>query len=195
MIVPDHRNEFRMRQLMFLMHSAKGSTWKNHKYIKRINGTYYYPDSYEDGRHLPEGSSSGGDSNEEEESTTGEEKFELSETDIENLAIEVMRGNFGNGKTRRELLGEYYQLIQDRVNEKILGPSGNIKLSDAKESTINAGKEIIEKYGGKSIPTGAAIKEGDTLKKAISTLVSAGKSVTKNEEQKKEKERVRNQRN
>lgn len=26
----------------YLMHSAKGSTWKNHKYIKKVNGVYYY---------------------------------------------------------------------------------------------------------------------------------------------------------
>lgn len=27
---------------MVIVHSAKGSTWKNHKYIKKINGVYYY---------------------------------------------------------------------------------------------------------------------------------------------------------
>jgi len=37
---------------LYLKHSAKGSEWENHKYIKRIDGTYYYPDSYEGGRHL-----------------------------------------------------------------------------------------------------------------------------------------------
>lgn len=26
----------------YLMHSAKGSTWKNHKYVKKVNGVYYY---------------------------------------------------------------------------------------------------------------------------------------------------------
>lgn len=35
-----------------LSHSAKGSTWEKHKYLRVINGKYYYPDSYEGGRHL-----------------------------------------------------------------------------------------------------------------------------------------------
>ena len=29
----------------FLSHSAKGTTWKDHKYIKKENGRYYYPES------------------------------------------------------------------------------------------------------------------------------------------------------
>lgn len=37
---------------LYLKHSAKGSEWKDHKYIKRVDGTYYYPDNYEGGRHL-----------------------------------------------------------------------------------------------------------------------------------------------
>lgn len=36
----------------YLAHSAKGSEWKKHKYIKKVNGNYYYPDSYRGGRHL-----------------------------------------------------------------------------------------------------------------------------------------------
>lgn len=43
--------------VMVIRHSAKGSEWKEHKYIKKIDGSYYYPKSYKGGRHLPEGSS------------------------------------------------------------------------------------------------------------------------------------------
>lgn len=35
-----------------IKHSAKGSEWKKHKYIKKENGVYYYPISYKGGRHL-----------------------------------------------------------------------------------------------------------------------------------------------
>lgn len=35
-----------------LSHSAKGTEWKKHKYIKKVDGTYYYPDGYKGGRHL-----------------------------------------------------------------------------------------------------------------------------------------------
>lgn len=31
----------------FLAHSAKGSTWSKHKYIKKVNGRYYYADEKE----------------------------------------------------------------------------------------------------------------------------------------------------
>lgn len=37
----------------YIEHSAKGSQWEKHDYIKVIDGKYYYPDSYEGGRHLP----------------------------------------------------------------------------------------------------------------------------------------------
>lgn len=50
MIIPNFAN-FRGGQTI-LVHSAKGSTWENHKYIKRVDGTYYYPNDYKGGRHI-----------------------------------------------------------------------------------------------------------------------------------------------
>lgn len=55
----------------FLKHSAKGSTWKDHKYIKRIDGTYYYPENYAGGRHLSDRNK---ESEGEEKELTDEEK-------------------------------------------------------------------------------------------------------------------------
>lgn len=74
-----------------LLHSAKGSTWEKHKYIKRLNGTYYYPDDYEGGRHLPDGESDGGGSSKESildqlEDITGMKREGL--TNLYNLAME-----------------------------------------------------------------------------------------------------------
>lgn len=37
----------------YIEHSAKGSQWEKHDYITVKDGKYYYPDSYEGGRHLP----------------------------------------------------------------------------------------------------------------------------------------------
>lgn len=225
----------------YVCHSAKGSTWEKHKYIKRIDGTYYYPDSYEGGRHLPNGDGSSkesgskygeyskgdpdfddknfdeknrlGDtdffgftrpdgtvvileedmkwelpkgtkltkslikrletfskkaegrtykSNEEwreaakkaidgnkkksSEETTDEgipEIGTLSEADIEALANEVIRGNFGNGQVRKDLFGEYYQQVQDRVNQKLKGSktsSKNTKTEEKKEEKKTSSK-------------------------------------------------------
>lgn len=36
----------------WLSHSAKGSEWEEHKYVEEVDGKYYYPDSYEGGRHI-----------------------------------------------------------------------------------------------------------------------------------------------
>ena len=57
-----------------------------------------------------------------------------SERDIENLSNEVVRGKLGNGKERKELLGEYYQMVQDRVNQKLKGAKSSKKSSTKKES-------------------------------------------------------------
>ena len=124
-----------------LVHSAKGSSWKDHKYIKRVNGTYYYPASYEGGRHLDDETSKStddtksGDSEEKEPVGALETTADLKEEDIEALAREVIRGNFGNGQERKDLLGDAYQKIQDRVNKILLGDSaGNKKVSSATDS-------------------------------------------------------------
>lgn len=45
MVRPDFKN-YR------LIHSAKGSEWEDHKYVKKIDGVYYYPVGYEDGRTI-----------------------------------------------------------------------------------------------------------------------------------------------
>lgn len=39
---------------MNIQHSQ--GPWEKHKYVKVLDGKYYYPDSYEGGRHLPDGS-------------------------------------------------------------------------------------------------------------------------------------------
>lgn len=68
MVRPDF-NAFR-GGTMVLVHSAKGSTWDNHKYIKRVDGTYYYPNDYKGGRHIDSLKGEGSSSEKEEESDT-----------------------------------------------------------------------------------------------------------------------------
>lgn len=204
MIRPDYRN-FRKRS-QFLQHSAEGSSWKKHKYIKRVDGTYYYPDSYEGGRHLPDGEK--GDSSKDDtkvfdefesfskelmkkgeaywdpeevskmtkeelgelyENMTGVKlgdkdldrlfnsrearnkksddltKNDLSEKDVENLAKEVIRGNFGNGQERKDLLGENYEEIQKRVNELMKGSAGSKTIPSDKTKAIGIAEEAAKK--------------------------------------------------
>lgn len=105
---------------VYLIHSAKGSEWVDHKYIKRIDGTYYYPDDYEGGRHL-------------------------SDLDVENLANETIQGRFGNGQVRKDLLGEDYDQIQSRVNSIIYGTPDTYVPKDFDSSPAQKkAQEVIE---------------------------------------------------
>ena len=132
MIRPDYMDPRTRFQL--LQHSSEGSSWKKHKYLKRVDGTYYYPDTYEGGRHLPDG--------EKEESNS---KIDLSEKDVEKLAKEVIRGNFGNGQERKDLLGENYEEIQKRVNELMKGSVGSKTIPSDKTKAIGIAEEAAKR--------------------------------------------------
>ena len=132
MIRPDYMDPRTRFQL--LQHSSEGSSWKKHKYLKRVDGTYYYPDTYEGGRHLPDG--------EKEESNS---KIDLSEKDVEKLAKEVIRGNFGNGQERKDLLGENYEEIQKRVNELMKGSVGSKTIPYDKTKAIGIAEEAAKR--------------------------------------------------
>lgn len=222
-------------------HSAKGSTWEEHKYIKRVDGTYYYPDSYEGGRHLSDGDSGDdkksqfgeydkndsdfklldsdkaariGDTDffavQREDGTwvIGEEdmkwvlpkgvdptkgdfaknlgEFEenvtklresgeasgskytnenwrqwateaidkasgakvddsrkISDEDVNNLAKEVIKGNFGNGQQRKDLLGENYAEVQAKVNE-LMKSVGSQKVSSSSTKSDPSVQEQVK---------------------------------------------------
>lgn len=207
-----------------LVHSAKGSTWEEHKYIKRIDGTYYYPDSYEGGRHLPDGDKkkessekdtgdgsfsleknlykklkgSAGeqlskdlrfsfdkvlreqygeewtkipqeeldrmqrsliDRLEGRKETKEESKLELSETDIENLAKEVIEGKYGDGEIRKDIFGENYEEIQNRVNQLLKKSSANTKMSDVPEEVVEEGMKAVAKASSSSTSKGIDMEQ------------------------------------
>lgn len=123
---------------IYLSHSAKGSTWEDHKYVERIDGTYYYPSGYTKGRTID--SLKG----KPEEDTGSKEESDLSDEDVENLAMEVIRGNFANGRERREALGEYYNKIQNRVNQLMKG-LGGVSISQVSGETVEKGESQVKK--------------------------------------------------
>ena len=148
MIRPDYR-DFRTRSQSF-RHSSEGSSWKEHKYIKRVDGTYYYPDSYEGGRHLPDGEKEKPMEDElfeklKNSSDKDNSKIDLSKNDVEKLAKEVIRGNFGNGQERKDLLGENYEEIQKRVNELMKGSAGSKTIPSDKTKAIGVAEEAAKK--------------------------------------------------
>lgn len=84
MIRPNYREFRRSKYILVsgseLKHSAKGSTWEDHKYIKRVDGTYYYPDSYEGGRHLTDEMKS--EDNKKDENEKNNETIEESKSAV-----------------------------------------------------------------------------------------------------------------
>lgn len=80
----------------------------------------------------------------------------LNENDVENLAKEVIRGNFGNGQQRKDLLGENYAEVQKRVNELMKSSVGSKKVLEATPTSISVAEEaakraiaIVEKHRNK----------------------------------------------
>ena len=151
MIRPDYMDPRTRFQL--LQHSSEGSSWKKHKYLKRVDGTYYYPDTYEGGRHLPDGEKEKSMEDElfeklknsSDKDTESNSKIDLSEKDVEKLAKEVIRGNFGNGQERKDLLGENYEEIQKRVNELMKGSAGSKIIPSDKTKDISIAEEAAKK--------------------------------------------------
>lgn len=199
-----------------LKHSAKGMSWKKHKYIKKLDGTYYYPSWYEGGRHLsPEeenasASQPGQDPDNpykwelgstekgkrEHESSVVED---LRDSDIDELARLVIKGAFGNGSVRKELLGEDYARVQSRVNDILLGG----KSFDPKQKVLEAKLEnVLDKIDNTTLLDAAktmvesANNAGRTnLKSAIESAMGVGIKVgnkAKNEPRKEERDKKLN---
>lgn len=123
-----------------LLHSAKGSEWEEHKYVKKVDGDYYYPDGYENGRNISS-------LKEIKDSDKSESSSEEKVTDTDEHALRAIRGDYGNGQDRKDALGEDYEQIQKRVNE--LMKSGEYKnrvIDSATPQEISEGEKSIKKY-------------------------------------------------
>ena len=55
--------------------------------------------------------------------------------EIDKLALDVIRGKYGNGKQRREALGDLYSVVQKRANEMLKGKRSN-KNSSTRERQV-----------------------------------------------------------
>lgn len=136
-----------------LKHSAKGSTWKDHKYIKKVGDKYVYADTQNgsgDSTESTSGSNSSTDTDTEKTSENSQEEFDLDE-----MAKKVIRGEFGNGADRKELLGDSYADIQKRVNEMLKSDT------TVSKDNIDTGKKAVNSI----------------IKRSSETLVSASKKL------------------
>ena len=120
----------------YLIHSAKGTSWKNHKYIKKVGNKYYYKD--EKGELVEGDPSDNGDSIETKESTTSSSKSKKSkkstETDrIKALANKVMAGKLGQNQLRKATSSKDYIKVMNTINSKFKKPSSSGSSSKSKE--------------------------------------------------------------
>ena len=123
--------------MIVLIHSAKGSEWDEHQYVKKVDGNYYYPEGYTKGRTVASLEKKTGDSQ-------NEKKENEDRSDTDSMALKVIRGDYGNGQDRKDALGEDYQRIQSRVNE-LMKSVGSTTISQASSSTVSEGTEAIKK--------------------------------------------------
>lgn len=132
-----------------LKHSAKGSSWKNHKYIKKVGDKYVYADTKNGAEEETENSKANADNiNEVDPTKKAEGESENPEEfDLEAMANKVIRGEFGNGADRKELLGDAYAEIQKRVNEILKGAAKQTSVSN---KDIDKGKKAADKVLGQS---------------------------------------------
>lgn len=141
-----------------MFHSAKGTTWDEHKYIKRIDGDYYYPDSYVGGRHLPSSSKN-----------TKKDSKELSDADREESAISGLAKASG-------LLSEDVKYVFNTM--KLYG---TVAMEDidvlAKKGNLNVTKSLADYING---VVNGSIKSTPEIKKALSQLTE-GRSVSESQ--------------
>ena len=140
-----------MSNYSVVMHSEKGSTWRNHKYIRKEGNKYYYADSAstEKNKKVKQAISTApsladkiAQMENSQQSDTPKPK-EISQEftkkksksksksgyDLDDMARKVINGEFGNGAERQKRLGKSYKEIQKRVNDVLLR---GVKLSTSK---------------------------------------------------------------
>ena len=119
----------------YIIHSAKGTTWSNHKYIKKVGNKYYYKD--EKGELVEGDPSDNGDSIETKELTTSSSKSKKkksTETDrIKALANKVMAGKLGQNQLRKATSSKDYIKVMNTINSKFKKPSSSGSSSKSKE--------------------------------------------------------------
>lgn len=129
-MVPDYKDFSRGRTV--IAHSAKGSTWKKHKYVKVIEGVYFYPNNYKGGRHIGQAgqlavglvaAATGkklkektveGKKGESAKETDDKKGSKMSNKKIDKLAQKVISGKYGNGQERMDKLGKKYAKVQNQ---------------------------------------------------------------------------------
>ena len=137
----------------YIIHSAKGTTWRNHKYIKKVGNKYYYKN--EKGELVEGDPSDNGDIlTETKESSSKSSKSSKSkkstETDrIKALANKVMAGKLGQNQLRKATSSKDYIKVMNTINSKFKKPSSSGSSSKSKDKDKDKEKKTSEKKTAK----------------------------------------------
>lgn len=131
---------------------------------------YIYANSKNGSEDTETGEDSGGSSDQTNTSGNNSENTENAENgfDLEEMANKVIRGEFGNGADRKELLGDSYAEIQKRVNEILKGNSKSTAKTVSKKD-VKKGNDHVDKLlsdpGFAHLPVDQKTKVLDKAKK------------------------------
>lgn len=183
--------------LELLEHSAKGSEWEKHKYLKKneAKGYYYYPDSYEGGRHLPKGSKKSSekkaaDKDEKKKSSskdsTTAQQSEQPKKNVSQLAAEVVQGKLGTRELRKALLGAGYDKVEKRAEEIV--KRAEFLTSQKKYNPAEDAKK--RERNKRTSLKDVSDKQKETDKEAEDAKRLQAKTIVKTDEERKEEARA-----
>lgn len=152
-----------------LEHSAKGSVWKNHKYVKKEDGRYYYPDDMK-GKPKPKVQS---DASEEElqaaenEYREAEAAYEANPTEENRARLTEASDNYDRAKSVRRNRGEQVgvtgkegakQIFKKKANEHLNGLFNRPSSNTAQMLSTRANYPV-----GAKNPTTSQLKKGASV--------------------------------
>jgi hypothetical protein len=109
----------------------------------------------------------------------------LTKSQLKQATNDVIKGNYGNGQTRKNKLGSHYTQIQNSVNEKLgVKKSSSTSSTSSSSSSSSSDDKMVEavirgKYGNGAKRKKALGKDYATIQKKVNTYLKKQKSTTK----------------
>lgn len=132
----------------YIIHSAKGTTWSNHKYVKKVGDKYIYPDgksNVDTSKENDEEKAVDLDDTSKEKSIKAKKSSEIDR--IKALTNQVLSGKIDRNDLRKGNNGKDYMDVMNAVNAKFKKPgsSGSGKSEKKKEDNKTDKKEAAKK--------------------------------------------------
>lgn len=102
----------------------------------------------------------------------------LTNKEIDQAADDTISGKYGNGQKRKDELGDHYDKIQSKVNEKLKNKNQNIsKTSLTKNDIEKLAKQVINgKYGNGNIRKKKLGKNYKDIQSRVNVILKKSKS-------------------